>query len=189
MIDMLVWEEAWRKLDRPYFLLNREWYTKPGLDLGAPEDAGRAFPWDGYELTDKAPEEAVASYNHCFNISPDGKKIIPYFLTNRAWFGVHRKRVKEVNGRVFFLKAAAPPEAVWSHWSFYEDGRCEHVIPYFMLDESWYERDENGSVARLTGKAPYLARASFADFMNPYWIEDEWLLEIMDLAKRIKAQA
>ena len=44
--------------DIPYFMTNEEWYTVTGMmSDDIPED-GR-----GYHLTDKAPQEAMDSYN------------------------------------------------------------------------------------------------------------------------------
>ena len=156
--------EAMEKLGKAYFLRNKAWYT--GTDPDGPEAEADDCPI-GYKLTDKAPEEAVVSYNHCFDISPDGKDFIPYFMTNRTWFGIDRERVAKNEGGVFYLKDAAPPEAMWSYRNYYNGCYVdEHLISYFMLDESWYERDEEGNY-KLTGKAPYLAKASFVDFMHP----------------------
>ena len=64
--------EAMEKLGKAYFLRNKAWYT--GTDPDGPEAEADDCPM-GYKLTDKAPEEAVVSYNHCFDISPDGKHI------------------------------------------------------------------------------------------------------------------
>lgn len=46
---------------KPYFMTNPEWYVKADvMNDGFPED-GR-----GYHLTDKAPREAVESYNEFY---------------------------------------------------------------------------------------------------------------------------
>lgn len=42
--------------EKPYFLTNKEWYT---VD---PDDDDR-----GYKLTDKAPQEAIDSYNDFYS--------------------------------------------------------------------------------------------------------------------------
>ena len=164
--------ETYEKMNKAYFLRNTEWYERIEFDEDKDLEEGREedCPYPAWiRLTEKAPKEAIASFNHCFDISPDGKPIIPYFMTNTAWFGVNEDYMARGRYGVFYLKDAAPPEAVHSYHNYYAvfGGLSKDVIPYYMLDESWYERDENGSVARLTSKAPYLARASFADHMHP----------------------
>lgn len=46
-----------QETEKPYFMSNEEWYT---VDLPFGED-GR-----GYHLTDKAPQEAIDSYNEFY---------------------------------------------------------------------------------------------------------------------------
>ena len=150
--------ESVEKLYQAYFFRDKDWYT---LDM---ESEGPTW----YKLTKKAPKEAVASYNHAFDISPDGKKVVPYFMANRAWFGIDKEKVAENKGGVFYLKEAAPPEAMWSYQNYY-GARSKDVMPYFMLDRSWYERDKKGEL-KLTVKAPYLAKASFVDYTHPVFI-------------------
>lgn len=173
-----MWDiEALEKFDDAYFLKNGEWYE---VDDFEDEEAGGPSAEEldamgyhlGFRLTDKAPQEAVESYNRCFNLNPDSNKdVIPYFLTNAAWYRIDEDSVKRNLGGVYQITDAAPPEALWSYRSYYS-GCCgdEHVIPYFMLDASWYEKDEHGRPIRLTSKAPYLARASFVDYMHPCFI-------------------
>lgn len=51
---------------QPFFMSNPDWYTTFDLGNGFPED-GR-----GYHLTDKAPQEAIDSYNDFYALhDPD----------------------------------------------------------------------------------------------------------------------
>ena len=54
-------------LNEPYFMSNTAWYVKADpLDIDNwPEDDR------GYHLTDKAPQEAVDSYNEFYGITPE----------------------------------------------------------------------------------------------------------------------
>lgn len=57
---------------KPYFMSNHEWYTEVDiLNDGFPED-GR-----GYHLTDKAPQEAIDSYNEFYSdkVTEEGYRI------------------------------------------------------------------------------------------------------------------
>lgn len=149
-------KEAVDKLYKAYFFKDKEWYA---MDT---ESDGPTW----FKLTRKAPPEAVESYNHCFDVSPDGRKIIPYFMTNRAWFGIDKDKVEKGKGGVFYLKDAAPPEAMWSFNGYYNGANYKDTMPYFMSDKSWYEKDKDGRL-KLTSKAPYLAKASYVDFTHP----------------------
>lgn len=52
--------------EKPYFMTDPEWFTEADIfKEGFPED-GR-----GYHLTDKAPQEAIDSYNEFYGLLED----------------------------------------------------------------------------------------------------------------------
>lgn len=138
---------------RPYYLKNKEWYTKDenGNDV----------------LTDKAPKKARDSFIEFWGSDDPEKRSMFYFLSNPEWYTINPDISSIHKGkRAFKLTRKAPPEARFSYKLYYTRQGCKRVFgmengkPYYLTDPRWYTFSSDCGF-QFTEAAPPAAVASF----------------------------